>query len=76
VKKNKKHYYSETSRGYIKSSKKETIIYKKLTQLGKIFETEKEFGVCYPGSYTPFRFDFCVASSESPVGFYLIEYDG
>jgi len=50
VKKNKKHYYSETSRGYIKSSKKETIIYKKLTQLGKIFETEKEFGVCYPGS--------------------------
>ena len=76
VNKNKEHYYSKTSRGYVKSSKKETIIYKKLTQMGMIFETEKEFGACYPQSNTPFRFDFCVASSASPVGFYLIEYDG
>lgn len=76
VNKNKGHYYSKTSRGYVKSSKNETVIYKQLTRMGMIFETEKEFGACYPQSNVPFRFDFCVASSTSPVGFYLIEYDG
>ena len=75
VNKNKECYYSKTSRGYVKSSKYETIIYKKLTKMNMVFETEKECD-CYPGSNTPFRFEFCICSKTSPVGFYFLEYDG
>lgn len=70
IKANQTYYISETSYGKVKSTKGETEIYTLLKAYNIPFDTEKDFGVCYPGSDKPFRFDFFVN------GKYVIEFDG
>lgn len=71
LKKAKRPYYtSDTAFGEVKSTKGETEIYALLLAYNIPFETEKSFGVCYPGGDKPFRFDFYVNNS------YIIEFDG